>query len=75
MSFRLLCLECGRNGWRGKSCERVGSFFMICQCFREDVGEWREVGVVGCDEWDVDAGSGWWCFVWLTTYSAARPAN
>ena len=34
MSFRLLCLEYERNGWRGKSCERVVSFFMIYQCSR-----------------------------------------
>ena len=34
MSFRLLCLDYERNGWRGKSCDRVGSFFMRCQCFR-----------------------------------------
>ena len=34
VSFRLLCIEYERNGWRGKSCERVGSFFMICHCSR-----------------------------------------
>ena len=27
MSFRLLCLEYARNGWHGKSCERVVSFY------------------------------------------------
>ena len=34
MSFRLLFLEYERNGWHGKSCERMGSFSMMCQCFR-----------------------------------------
>ena len=34
MSFRLLGLEYEMNGWRGKSCERVVSFVMICQFSR-----------------------------------------
>ena len=34
ISFRFLCLVNERNGWRGKSCERVGSFCIRCQCCR-----------------------------------------
>ena len=31
---RFLCLVYERNGWRGKSCERVGSFCIRSRCCR-----------------------------------------
>ena len=70
MSFRLLCLEYERNGWRGKSCKRVGSLSytsVLVGCERVEGGRCYRVLRMGCGhrQWLVVAYVGVIGFVFL----------